>query len=140
MQKEGNFSNQVALTIDIEDWYHLPPITGLRTSKYADVPSFFQSWHNSYDCLSRPTVKILDMLQELNLKATFFIVADVIQYYPGLVENIASRGHEIACHGYGHQLIYRLSPQEFRKDVSKAKNILEIHKPNAEAKNIQFCV
>ncbi len=42
------------------------------------------------------------MLEEYDINATFFVVADVVEHYPGLVESIAERGHEIGCHGLHH--------------------------------------
>jgi peptidoglycan-N-acetylglucosamine deacetylase len=124
--------NEIALTVDIEDWYHLPPISGAPSSKYKDVPSFFNTWDKSYDYISGPTAKTLEMLQEFNIKATFFVVADVVEHYPGLVENIAARGHEIACHGLHHAC--KIDPvtknplitkSEFKERTLRAREILE---------------
>jgi peptidoglycan-N-acetylglucosamine deacetylase len=122
----------LTITVDIEDWYHLPPITGLPSSKFTDVPSFFNNWNSRYDYLSQPTKKVLDLLQELDIKATFFIVADVVDHYPGLIEGIAGRGHEIACHGLHHAC--KIDPKtkqplmtktEFKERTIEARKILE---------------
>jgi peptidoglycan-N-acetylglucosamine deacetylase len=124
--------SKIALTVDIEDWYHLPPITGAPTSKYKDVPGFFKSWNAPFDYLSIPTNKTLNLLQELDIKATFFVVADVVQHYPGLVEKIVAEGHEIACHGLHHAC--KIDPAtkkplmtktEFKERTLEAKEILE---------------
>ncbi|MFH0788938.1 MAG: XrtA system polysaccharide deacetylase, partial [Pseudomonadota bacterium] len=58
-------------------------------------------------------------------KATFFCLGWIAERYPHLIKEIQSQGHEIACHGYAHQLIYRQSREEFREDIHKAKGILE---------------
>ena len=58
-------------------------------------------------------------------KATFFCLGWVAERYPNLIKEIQHRGHEIACHGYSHKLIYTQSRDEFREDVRKAKAILE---------------
>ena len=58
-------------------------------------------------------------------KGTFFILGWIAERYPGLVKRIQEEGHEIACHGYAHKLIYTQSKEEFRKDIRKAKAILE---------------
>ena len=97
-----NYSNRIALTIDIEDWYHTPAITGSDFSFFKDVPTFMNEWKERYDYLTNPTKKILDLLDKLNQKATFFIVADTIDNYPRLIDNIVDQGHEIACHGLHH--------------------------------------
>jgi len=58
-------------------------------------------------------------------KGTFFILGWIAERYPGLVRRIQKEGHEIACHGYAHKLIYTQSKEEFRQDIRKAKDILE---------------
>ncbi len=95
-------SMKLAVTIDIEDWYHIPSVTGSPFSRFKDVDEFFNQWRGCYDYLTEPTKRVLEMLDELNIRATFFVVADVVEHYPGLVEQIAERGHEIACHGRHH--------------------------------------
>lgn len=131
--------NRLAVTIDIEDWYHLPPITGAPTSVFKDVPTFFARWNSRFDYLSKPTTKVLEILDDLNIKATFFVVADVVEHYPGLLEQIVRGGHEVACHGLHHNC--KIDPitktplmtkEEFRIRTLKAKNILE----NASGLNV----
>ena len=94
--------NTLSITVDIEDWYHIPSVTGSPFSVYKDVEEFFEKWNGRYDYLSEPTGRVLDLLDEFDVKATFFVVADVVEHYPGLVESIAERGHEIGCHGLHH--------------------------------------
>ncbi len=122
----------LAVTIDIEDWYHLAPITGLPTSKFRDVEHFFSEWNEPYDYLTKPTKKVLKLLEELNIRATFFVVADVVEHYPGLVKQIAKEGHEIACHGLHHACKIHprtkeplLAKAEFERRTQQAKRILE---------------
>jgi len=97
--------NTLSITVDIEDWYHIPSVTGSPFSVYKDVNEFFEGWTGRrYDYLSlrKPTKRVLDMLDEFDVTATFFVVADVVDHYPGLVEEIVERGHEIGCHGLHH--------------------------------------
>ena len=124
--------NTVSITVDIEDWYHIPSVTGSPFSVYKDVPKFFEGWTGRYDYLTEPTKRVLDMLDEFDIKATFFVVADVVEHYPGLVESIAERGHEIACHGLHHAC--KIDPKtkeplvtvnEFEERTLKAKETLE---------------
>ncbi|MHB8056675.1 MAG: XrtA system polysaccharide deacetylase [Desulfuromonadaceae bacterium] len=105
-----------ALTIDVEDYFHVTAFE--RQIKPAE-------WGRYPLRVEGSTLRILDMLDEFALKATFFVLGWVAERLPGLIKEISRRGHEIACHGYGHQLVYRLSPQEFRQDISRARNILE---------------
>jgi polysaccharide deacetylase family protein (PEP-CTERM system associated) len=58
-------------------------------------------------------------------KATFFILGWIAERYPHLIRTIKEEGHEIACHGYAHKLIYTQSKEEFRNDIRKAKAVLE---------------
>lgn len=60
-----------------------------------------------------------------SIKATFFILGWIAERYPGLVRDIAAQGHEIASHGYRHELVTNQCPDEFRADVAKTKKMLE---------------
>ena len=57
---------------------------------------------------------------DAGVKATFFVLGWVAERFPALVREIAGAGHEIASHGYHHQLIYWLTPSRFREDVAVA--------------------
>ena len=122
----------MSITVDIEDWYHIPSVCGSPFSVYTDVNEFFEKWDGRYDYLSEPTRRVLDMLDEFNVTATFFVVADVVEHYPGLVESIVERGHEIGCHGLHHTC--KIDPKtkepsmsggEFEERTSEAKRTLE---------------
>jgi len=59
------------------------------------------------------------------VKATFFCLGWNAERYPHLIREIHQLGHEIACHGYDHRLVYDMSPEQFREDIRKSKQILE---------------
>ena len=130
----GEMSNSslLAISVDIEDWYHTIAVTGSSFAKYESVDAFFGQWSGRYDYLTEPTHRTLALLEELAIKATFFVVADVIVNYPGLVQCIAEAGHEIACHDLHHacgidpksKRPFR-SPGRYLEDVRVAKSILE---------------
>lgn len=67
---------------------------------------------------------ILSLLDELEASATFFLLGMTAKNYPGLVEEVASRGHEIACHGYSHVPAFRQTRNEFYRDVQAALSII----------------
>lgn len=71
------------------------------------------------------TARILDLFDEFGVRGTFFVLGWIADHAPGLVRRIADRGHDIACHGYGHQLVYDIGPDRFREDIRRAKGILE---------------
>ena len=94
------------LTIDVEDWYHgLVPIA---------------KWRECEDRIVDSTRRILDIVDEAGARSTFFILGDVADLHPELVQEIAARGHEVATHGYHHELVYRLTPEAFEEDVARS--------------------
>lgn len=105
-----------ALTIDVEDYFQ---VTAFEHHVARDC------WDNYPLRVERNTFRILDILDEKNLTATFFVLGWVAERRPSLVREIARRGHEIACHGYGHELIYKIGPDRFRDDVRRARILLE---------------
>jgi polysaccharide deacetylase family protein (PEP-CTERM system associated) len=105
-----------ALTIDVEDYY--------MVSAFADIVRF-EEWDTYESRVERNTYRILDVLDEHDVKATFFILGWVAERCSNLVRDIHASGHEVACHGYNHRLIYDQTPDQFREDVRKAKGILE---------------
>jgi len=105
-----------ALTIDVEDYFQVNAFARQINP---------EQWERYPLRVEGNTHRILDMLDEYAIRATFFVLGWVAERVPSLVKEIHRRGHEVACHGYGHQLVYGLSPEKFRADISKAKNILE---------------
>lgn len=105
-----------ALTIDVEDYFQVNAFAGvIRRDQWDTFPLR----------VGDNTRRILDMLDEFQVKGTFFILGWVAEREPELVREIGRRGHEVACHGYGHELIYGIGPEAFRADVRRAKQLLE---------------
>lgn len=102
-----------ALTVDVEDWFH---VCGVDLRKEF-VPTQHRVRHN-IDC-------ILALLQEYSVVATFFVLGSVAEQYPDLVPTITAAGHEVASHGYSHQLASHLGPSKFREEVQRTGEILE---------------
>ncbi|SPD74993.1 Polysaccharide deactylase family protein, PEP-CTERM locus subfamily [uncultured Desulfobacterium sp.] len=128
------------LTIDVEDYFQVHALSEVIKP---------DQWDN-YECrVEKNTYYILDLLDSakptnpsnptnssnssnssnstnsINPRATFFILGWIAERYPKLVKEIHRRGHEIASHGYGHQLISSQTPKEFQHDIQRAKKILE---------------
>ncbi len=106
-----------ALTIDVEDWFH---ICGIKNEEIK-----FENWNKCEDRTVKNTLKLLDILADNNVKATFFFLGWVAERHPELVVKVRENGHEIATHGYAHKLIYEQSPEEFTKDLRKSISIIE---------------
>ena len=105
-----------ALTVDVEDYFHVTAFDQVIT------PS---DWERYPYRAGDNTRKVLDIFDKYSVKGTFFILGWVAERDPTLVREIERRGHEIACHGYGHQLAYRIGPEAFQRDVHRAKIHLE---------------
>ena len=84
-----------------------------------------QQWDKYESRVENNTRKLVELLDQHGTKATFFVLGWVAERYPDLVKLLVRQGHEIASHGYGHELVTTQSPEQFRHDVRKAKNILE---------------
>ncbi len=105
-----------ALTIDVEEYFH---------PNAMDAAILPEQWDTLPHRVERNTLRMLDLLSEHDVRATFFVLGWVAERWPRLVTEIAGRGHEVACHGYAHRLVYKLGPEKFRADVSRGKRILE---------------
>lgn len=105
-----------ALTIDVEDYFQVNAFA--RHIRRED-------WDSYPLRVGDNTQRILAMLDEFAVKATFFVLGWVAERLPTLVREIHVRGHEIACHGYCHELVYCIGPDRFRQDIRKSKGILE---------------
>jgi polysaccharide deacetylase family protein (PEP-CTERM system associated) len=102
-----------AITFDIEDGWSI----------------FSRDWLSKEmeptEIVVRDTEKILDILEEKGVKATFFVVGEVAKKFPSLVKRIADAGHELGIHGFSHKQIFRLTREEFRAEVIRAKSTIE---------------
>ncbi len=103
-----------AFTIDTEDWFHANYEEGL----FSNQGSVLSTVEANVD-------RYLELFDAYDVKATFFVLGFVAEEHVGMVRKIAQQGHEIASHGYGHQLVYKQTPEEFREDIRKSKVILE---------------
>lgn len=90
-----------------------------------ESPMRRRHWDAYESRVEKNTSRLLDILAGHKARATFFILGWVAERFPHLVKQIASGGHEIASHGYGHELITNQTPSAFRDDIRKAKDILE---------------
>lgn len=69
--------------------------------------------------------RLLRLLGEHGVKGTFFVLGKVAEEWPGLVEEIAAEGHEIATHGYSHRIVYQQSRDEFARELDRALEVTE---------------
>lgn len=106
---------KIFFTIDIEDWFQVENLKECINGQWSDKEIRVEV--NTY--------KLLEILDMYEVKATFFVLGWIAERCPQLVMDISAKGHEVACHGYGHQLVYEQNPKEFRDDIKKSKALLE---------------
>ncbi len=107
---------KIALTVDVEDYFQVSAFE--KSIARSD-------WDNMQHRVSENTHKILDIFGEYSLKSTFFTLGWVAERYPDIVKRIANEGHELCCHGYGHERITTLTPKEFKADITRARKLLQ---------------
>ncbi|ABI59156.1 XrtA system polysaccharide deacetylase [Nitrosomonas eutropha] len=105
-----------ALTIDVEDYF--------QVSAFAQyIPR--SSWDNLPCRVERNIDRILMVLDEHKIKATFFTLGWIAERYPSMVKRIVENGHELASHGYAHHRVTELSRKQFYDDITRSKALLE---------------
>jgi polysaccharide deacetylase family protein (PEP-CTERM system associated) len=104
------------MSVDVEDYF--------QVEAFADRVSR-KDWDGMPSRVDRNTRVLLDLFDEHQVHATFFIVGWVAEKNPALVQEIVRRGHEPACHSYWHRTVYSLTPEEFREDTRLACNRIE---------------
>lgn len=105
-----------ALSVDVEEYFHAHNLKNVAPrSQWSSLPSRIEYSTN----------KTLELFDEYSVKATFFILGYIARRHPGLVKEIAQRGHEIASHGYMHNLAFKQTPKAFLRDIRTSKQLLE---------------
>jgi polysaccharide deacetylase family protein (PEP-CTERM system associated) len=99
------------LTVDVEDYF--------QVEAFANQVSR-SDWDRYPSHVVANTRKLLDLFDEFDTKATYFILGWVADKFPELVRDIHSRGHEVACHSFWHRPVYSLTPEAFREDLRQA--------------------
>lgn len=104
------------MTVDVEDYFHVSAFDNIVSRA---------GWDAFDSRVSRNTDRLLELFDRANVRSTFFVLGWVAERFPALVRRIAEQGHEVASHGFHHQLLYMLTPKQFREDVRAAKAALE---------------
>jgi peptidoglycan/xylan/chitin deacetylase (PgdA/CDA1 family) len=106
-QRDNGTDIRNVLTFDVEDWFHG---FGLSSAEQRHLPRRLQVG----------LLRILDILDTHQVRATFFILGSLADEYGPLLGLIVDAGHEIATHGYQHTPVYHISPADFAHDLHKA--------------------
>jgi polysaccharide deacetylase family protein (PEP-CTERM system associated) len=105
-----------AMTVDVEEYFTVQALDGI-------VPR--ERWPAQALRADLETRSILDLFDVHGVKATFFVLGWVAERHPALVKEIAERGHEIAAHSYWHRLVFEMTPDEFRADLRRVRDLLQ---------------
>lgn len=101
------------LTVDVEEWYH---------GNDFNLPK--ERWPALESRVEMQTDLLLDLLERARARATFFVLGCVAEAHPDLVRHIHRRGHEVASHGYFHDLVYQLRPDQFETQLRDSARLL----------------
>lgn len=109
-------SARCVFSVDVEEWFHI-----------LDVPSTppIDQWDGQESRVEASFRLMLDVFAEKRVRTTLFFLGWVAERHPQLVREAASQGHEIASHGYAHELVYKHDRRHFTEDVRRAKGVIE---------------
>lgn len=115
IKTDKSYNNRInAFSVDVEDYW------SVLQRDWLNIPDAKPT-----DAVLKNTRWYLKTFNEYNVKATFFILGEVAEAFPDLIRQIAAEKHEIAVHGFYHRQIFKLSRDEFKREVGDAKKLLE---------------
>ncbi len=109
-------NNLDLLSVDVEEYFH-------ATTFESVIPR--SEWEERKGRSARSIDRLLGRFDDWKVRATFFVLGWFAERNRELVARIQKEGHEVACHGYDHRLIYNMTPDSFRNDVRRAKGLIE---------------
>jgi polysaccharide deacetylase family protein (PEP-CTERM system associated) len=105
-----------AFSVDVEDYFQVAALSSAIAR---------ETWHQRESRVERNTDALLSLLAEHEVRGTFFVLGWIAESHPALVRRIAHAGHEIASHGFSHELVYTQSQNDFRQETLRSKHLLE---------------
>ncbi len=116
MSLAPRYVTESVFSVDVEDWFHI-----------LDIPSAppIAEWDSLPSRVESNFRRLLDIFSRKRVRVTCFFLGWIAERYPHLVKEAASRGHEIASHGYAHRLVYEMTAGEFREDALRSRLLLE---------------
>src|SRR5438552_310030 len=102
------------LTVDVEDWFDV------NYRSWVPPPA----WHPPRR-VAEATRRVLDLLAARGRRGTFFVLASAARSAPGLVGAIAAAGHEVACHGLEHTLLYAADPARHALPLGRRERFIQ---------------
>jgi polysaccharide deacetylase family protein (PEP-CTERM system associated) len=105
-----------ALTVDLEEYFQVSNFDRVLARR---------DWDAQPSRVELETDRLLGLFAQHRVRATFFVLGWVAERRPELIRRIAAQGHEIACHGYGHELVYAIGPERFREDLKRSREAIQ---------------
>lgn len=106
---------QNILSIDVEEYFHDIYVWNIRAEGLTD--SNYRTPENINH--------VLNLLDEYDIRATFFIVGEIVERFPNVMERIREEGHEIAFHGYYHKPLWKLNSKELQFEIMKFNSLID---------------
>lgn len=107
---------QNGMSVDIEDWFQVGAFEHVIAKG---------DWDSLEHRVEHNTDAIIALFDDAGVKATFFTLGWVAQRYPAMMRRIVDAGHEVASHGWAHDRVFTLTPDQFRRDIDRARKTLE---------------
>ena len=104
-----------AFSVDVEDYFQV-------TAFERDIPR--SQWASFPSRVVQNTRRLLELLARHQVHGTFFVLGWTAERFPQLIHDIHAAGHEIGSHSYWHRLIYEQTPDEFRDDLRRSREVL----------------
>ncbi|MDP2130522.1 MAG: DUF3473 domain-containing protein [Erythrobacter sp.] len=104
------------LSVDVEDWFQVGAFENVIARG---------EWESIRTRVEDNVYRVIDLLAEADVRATFFTLGWVAQRHPNMIRRIADAGHELASHGYDHARVFTLDRPAFAEDIRKAREIIE---------------
>jgi polysaccharide deacetylase family protein (PEP-CTERM system associated) len=105
-----------AMTIDVEEHFQVSAFEGVVDRR---------DWDALPSRVEANTKRLLDLLDSSGVRATLFVLGWIAERHGRLVREVADRGHEVACHGYEHRLVHTTTADEFAREVTQSRRILQ---------------
>ncbi|MGI9326472.1 MAG: XrtA system polysaccharide deacetylase [Pseudomonadales bacterium] len=105
-----------AFSVDVEEAFQVSALASVINR---------ECWQSQESRVVANTQRLMALLDDANSKGTFFILGWIAEKHPELVRAIESAGHEVASHGWAHELIFEQDPQVFRQQTERSKKLLE---------------
>ena len=105
-----------ALSVDVEEWFQVGAFEGAMAR---------EDWRKFAPRVERNTDVLLDMAERAGVRMTFFTLGWIAERHGSLIRRLVDAGHELASHGYDHRRVFTMTPEEFRLDLGKSRDLLE---------------